>query len=100
MAAVVTHTLVCSENDSDPETFNGTSFCDCVAKVFDTMKTEYGWDEDPVAVLECLLEISSSPEWHDEPGPGETIALAAQAMSNTMDTVKIKYTMHCVVAED
>jgi hypothetical protein len=85
------HYLICSENDSDPETISGNSFCHCVEQVFAAMKTDKGWDEYPLPVLQCLAEIASDDQFDGCPGPGESIRIVATATNCCMDTVRMEY---------
>ena len=93
---MIKHSLSCVEAGSDPVIFNGSSFCHCVEQVFAAIKTDKGWDEDPLAVLECLQEIAGHELFDDCPDNGESIVIVSSATSGMMERVEITYTMDSV----
>ena len=92
MSLNVTCYLECSVNDSGPERIDGTSFCDCVSKLFATAATALGY-EDPLAGLECLREIADHKDFDECPDAGEVIRIEASSTDGMMDTVRIAFVM-------
>lgn len=91
----LSYKLSCSEAGSDPQVFEGTSFCHCVEQVFAAIKTEKGWDEDPLSTLECLQQIASDANFDECPDEGESITIKASTTTGSFEKIEIEYTISC-----
>lgn len=60
------HTVNCSVDDFEPQQFVGSSFADCVSKIFSVLAEGDGLENEITSTLEALLEISHHEDFDDD----------------------------------